>query len=209
MTIQTVIDPDKALVEQARRGDFTAFDQLVSKYERRLFMTVYRIVGRREDAEEIVQETFASVIEHLPEFREEARFYTWLMRIAVNYALKTLRRRRYAREQTSQDLSQGEDQSLPHPKFIAPWRENPVVVAERNELQDLLSKALNELEEKYRVVFVLRDIEERSIAEVVDMLGISESNVKVRLLRARLQLRERITRALGDESKQLIPDHNH
>lgn len=208
--VETAADPDLALVTQARAGDFAAFEQLVSRYERRLFATAYRIVGRREDAEEVVQDTFASVIEHLPQFREESRFYTWLMRIAVNHALKLLRKNRRGTERTSDGESASDSYSdLPHPQFIAPWHENPSVVAEHHELQRLLAGALAELDDKYRTVFVLRDLEERSTSEVAELLGISEANVKVRLLRARLQLRERITAALGDKSRQVIADHRH
>lgn len=203
------VDPERELVAQAKAGDFTAFEKLVSRYERRVFATAFRIAGRREDAEDVVQDTFTSVIEHLPAFREEASFYTWLMRIAVNHALKRLRKdRRWINSGDGESVSTDSYGELPHPQFIAPWSENPVVVAERHEVQQLLAKALDELDEKYRAVFVLRDMEERSTAEVAEFLGISEANVKVRLLRARLQLRERITRALGDESRQLVPEHH-
>lgn len=205
----TDADPDASLVALAKMGDFGAFEQLVSRYERRLFATAMRIVGRREDAEEVVQDTLTSVIEHLPDFRQESRFYTWLMRIAVNHALKLLRKNRRLRNMDVQDTSTDSYSDMPHPQFIAPWKENPAWAAEQQELQQLLADALNQLDEKYRTVFVLRDIEERSTAEVAELLDISESNVKVRLLRARLQLRERITRALGDESRQVVPDHRH
>lgn len=206
---QSAIDPAHALVARAKAGDFTAFEELVSAYEQRLFATAYRIVGRREDAEEVVQDTFTSVIEHLSEFRDESTFYTWLMRIAVNHALKILRKNRHRfRAAGNGQLSTDSYADLPHPQFIAPWRENPVATAERHELQQLLTQALDELDEKYRAVFVLRDMEERSTAEVAGLLGISEANVKIRLLRARLQLRERITRVLGDETRQLVSDHH-
>ena len=205
----TDADPDASLVALAKTGDFGAFEQLVSRYERRLFATAIRIVGRRQDAEEVVQDTLTSVIEHLPDFRQESRFYTWLMRIAVNHALKLLRKNRRLRNTDVQDTSTDSYSDMPHPQFIAPWKENPAWAAEQRELQQLLADALDQLDEKYRTVFVLRDIEERSTAEVAELLDISESNVKVRLLRARLQLRERITRALGDESRQVVPDHRH
>ena len=207
---ETAVDPDLSLVTQAKAGDFAAFEQLVSRYERRVFATAFRIVRRREDAEEVVQDSFASVIEHLSEFRQESRFYTWLMRIAVNHALKLLRKnRRGVKHGAGKEALSDSYADLPHPQFIAPWREGPVAVAERHELQNLLAEALDELDEKYRSVFVLRDIEERPTSEVAELMGISAANVKVRLLRARLQLRERLTRALGDESQQLVPDHNH
>lgn len=205
----TDADPDASLVALAKTGDFGAFEQLVSRYERRLFATAMRIVGRHQDAEEVVQDTLTSVIEHLPDFRAESRFYTWLMRIAVNHALKLLRKNRRLHNTDTQDASTDSYSDMPHPQFIAPWKENPAWAAEQRELQQLLADALDQLDEKYRTVFVLRDIEERSTAEVAELLDISESNVKVRLLRARLQLRERITRALGDESRQVVPDHRH
>jgi len=202
-------DPYAPLVARARTGDFSAFEQLVARYERRLFSTAMRIVGRRQDAEEVVQETLTSVIEHLADFREDAKFYTWLMRIAVNHALKLLRKNRRLQNTDVQEGRADSYSELPHPQFIAPWKENPAWLAEQRELQRLLAAALDELDEKYRTVFVLRDIEERSTSEVAELLNLSESNVKVRLLRARLQLRERITRALGDESRQVVPDHRH
>lgn len=207
---QTAADPDLPLVLQAKAGDFAAFEQLVTRYERRIFATAFRIVGRREDAEEVVQDTFTSVIEHLPGFREESRFYTWLMRIAVNHALKLLRKNHRGVDRVSGgDVATDSYAELPHPQFIAPWSEDPAVLAEQREMQQLLAIALDELDEKYKTVFVLRDVEERSTSEVADLLGISEANVKVRLLRARLQLRERITSAVGDKSRQVIPDHRH
>ncbi len=207
---QSAVDPDQELVTRARAGDFTAFEQLVTRYERRIFATAFRIVRRREEAEEVVQDTFTSVIEHLPEFREESRFYTWLMRIAVNHALKRLRKnRRMVGHLAAAEVPSDSYADLPRPQFIAPWREDPAAAAEQHELQKLLAEALDELDEKYRSVFVLRDMEERPTAEVAELLGISEANVKVRLLRARLQLRERLTRALGDESRKLVADHDH
>ena len=209
---QCAVDPDRELVTRAKAGDFAAFERLVARSERRIFATAFRIVGRREEAEEVVQDTFTSVIEHLREFREESRFYTWLMRIAVNHALKRLRKnRRIVNSLASADMTSDGHADLLRPQFIAPWRENPAAAAERHELQELLAEALDELDEKYRSVFVLRDIEERPTAEVAELLGISEANVKVRLLRARLQLRERLTRTLGDESRQVVAarDHDH
>jgi RNA polymerase sigma-70 factor (ECF subfamily) len=202
------VESDRDLVAKAKSGDFAAFEQLVSRYERRVFRAAARIVGRREDAEDVVQDTFTSVIEHLAGFREESGFYTWLMRIAVNHALKRLRkRRRWLNVSDGSPQAEETYGEIPHPEFIAPWRDNPALVAERHEVQKLLGEALIELDEKYRTVFVLRDMEERTTAEVAEILGISESNVKVRLLRARLQLRERITRTLGDESRRLVADH--
>lgn len=203
-------DDDLLLVRRAQTGDFSAFEALVAKYERRIYSVAFRIVGQRQDAEEVVQQTFLSVVEHLEGFREESSFYTWLMRVATNHGLALLRKRKTrAAYSLAEDRSSDDDKDLPHPQFVAQWRETPDEIAERRETRRLLDEALEELDEKYRLVFVLRDIEELSTAETAEALGISESNVKVRLLRARLMLRERLTRLFGDESTQVDPDHEH
>jgi RNA polymerase sigma-70 factor (ECF subfamily) len=152
-------------------------------------------------------------MEHMDRFREEASVATWILRIATNHALKILRKRRGL---TTVPLEipadpTGDEEGLRRPEFIAQWRDDPADLAEQGEVMQLLREALDELDEKYRLVFVLRDIQEFSTRETAELLDISESNVKVRLLRARLQLRERLTRALGDESTQMTPpaDHNH
>jgi RNA polymerase sigma-70 factor (ECF subfamily) len=171
-----------------------------------VFNVAVRIVGRRHDAEEVVQQTFLSVIEHLKDFRQEAQFSTWLIRIATNHALALLRQR--SRRQTvplGETRSDDYGEEVPRPEFIAQWRETPESIASRRETRELLEAALAELDEKYRVVFVLRDVENLSTGETAEALGISNSNVKVRLLRARLMLRERLTRVFGDEQNKVYP----
>jgi len=204
------VDEDRPLVHLARQGDFTAFESLVSRYERRLYGLAMRIVRHRQDAEEVVQQTFVSVIEHLQDFREESSFHTWLTRIAANHALALLRKRgRRASVEFHEDRSDDGFGDLPHPQYIAKWRETPAEIAQRRETARLLREALDELDDKYRLVFVLRDVEGLSTSETAEALGISESNVKVRLLRARLMLRERLTGVLGDEATRVTPDHQH
>lgn len=99
--------------------------------------------------------------------------------------------------------------TVPHPEFIADWRQSREELVHRNETRRLLEEALDELDEKHRLVFLLRDAEGLSIKETADALGLSEANVKVRLLRARLQLREKLTRAFGDPARQVKRGHNH
>jgi RNA polymerase sigma-70 factor, ECF subfamily len=204
------MDDDRELVGRARTGDYQAFEQLVARYEQRVFKVVLGIVRHREDAEEAVQETFLKVVEHLDGFREESGFYTWLMRIAVNEGL-TLLRKRKRRPAVQFDEQHGDEgfDSLPHPEFIAQWRETPDELASRAETRELLGEAIGELSEKYRLVFVLRDVEGLSTAETAQALGIGEANVKVRLMRARLMLRERLTRVFGDEATRVEPGHDH
>jgi RNA polymerase sigma-70 factor (ECF subfamily) len=98
---------------------------------------------------------------------------------------------------------------VPHPEYIADWRESPERLVERNETRQLIDEALAKLDEKHRLVFLLRDVEGLSIQETADTLDLSESNVKVRLLRARLQLREMLTRAFGDPDRSLGPNPHH
>jgi len=171
-----------------------------------------RILRQRQDAEDATQQTFLKVMENLDKFREEASVATWVLRIATNHALTMLRKRRTERNVPLDVASPADDtqQTLPHPEFIAYWKNNPADLAERSEVKQMLNVALEELDEKYRIVFTLRDIEQFSTRETAELLGITENNVKVRLLRARLQLRERLTHALGDERTRVEPtEHDH
>jgi RNA polymerase sigma-70 factor, ECF subfamily len=202
-------DEDAELVRRAKAGEYNAFEALVSKYERPIYTLVRRIVGTVEDAEDVVQESFASVVEHLQDFREEASFYTWLSRIASNHALKLLRKRRGLRTVPLDENTARDDQDLPRPEFIAPWAKDPMEAEKDPSVRTLIETALGELDEKYRLAFVLRDIQGLSTTAAAHALGISEGNLKVRLLRARLQLRERLTRALGDASARVAPPADH
>ena len=197
-------DADSADVRLARSGDYAAFERLVHKYERRLYTLALRIVRRPEDAEEVVQETFLSAVEHLPGFEGRSTFQTWLLRIATNHALKVLRKRRGLPIQGIDTLEE-QDGPLPHPQFIAQWRDDPGQIAERHEARREIDLALDRLHEKYRLVFLLRDVEGLSTEETAEALGITVANAKVRLLRARLALREHLTRTFGDEDTRVTP----
>ena len=203
-------DHDLPLVHRAREGDFAAFETLVDKYQRHVYSLARRIVGQVQDAEEVVQQTFLSVIEHLKDFREEALFYTWLTRIATNHALALLRKR--SRQRTvplADDRTEDPDRGAPHPEFISQWRETPEQIASQRETRRLLDQALEQLDEKYRLVFLLRDVEGLSTKDTAETLEITPANVKVRLLRARLMLRELLTRQFADEATRIVPGHKH
>lgn len=201
---------DAALVLRAKQGDLAAFEALATRYERRVYSLALRLLRQPEDAEDVTQQALLSALEHLDGFREEAAFGTWLMRIATHAALKVLRKRRglptVSLEQATEPSAT--DETIPHPEFIADWRESPAVLAERHEVRRLLDEALDQLDEKHRLVFVLRDVEGFSVKETAETLGLTEANVKVRLLRARLQLRERLTAVFGDEARR-VPPHRH
>jgi RNA polymerase sigma-70 factor (ECF subfamily) len=204
------MDDEKTLVARARGGDYAAFEALVDRHDRRLYGIAFNIVRRREDAEDAVQTAFLNALEHLGGFREEASFSTWITHIAANEALKVLRKRRglpVASPPSGSDEDEGGD--IPHPEFIADWRDEPSRLVEGRELQKILDEAIEGLTEKHRLVFVLRDVVGKSVEETAEALGISRANVKVRLLRARLALREKLTRVFGDEERRLVRTHGH
>jgi RNA polymerase sigma-70 factor (ECF subfamily) len=198
------MDEDAGLVESAKAGDYAAFEALVGKYECRMFGLAVGILQRCEDAEDAVQRTFLSVVEHLKDFRGEAAFRTWLTRIATNHALEILRKRRGLSTVPFEESPSGEDETRPpFPEFVASWRENPERLASRAETGRLLQEALAAIPDAYRTVFLLRDVEGLSVAETAAALGITAGNVKVRLLRARLKLREKLTRDFGDPATRV------
>ena len=203
--------PDTDLVQRAKAGDLDAFEALATRHEQRVYSLAMRMLRHEQDAEDVTQQTFLSAVEHLAGFREEASFSTWLLRIASHAALKVIRKKKGLNTVSLEEATEvSEDvNSVPHPEFIADWRQSPEELVERNETRRLLDEALAQLDEKHRLVFLLRDVEGFSVKETADALGLTEANTKVRLLRARLQLRELLTRALGDPERQLVRTHHH
>jgi RNA polymerase sigma-70 factor (ECF subfamily) len=192
---------ESALVTRAKAGDADAFSDLVKHYDRRVFRMAKQITQNDDDAEDVLQETFLKAYTHLDDFQGNSKFYTWLVRIAVNEALMKLRKRRSDRTvPLDEPIDTGEDEMV---REIAVWDENPEDTYSREELGEILDQAIQSLKPAYRTVFVLRDIEEMSIEETAEALGLSISAVKSRLLRARLQLREKLTRQFrrkGDDA---------
>ena len=202
---------DIELVRRAKAGDLDDFEELIGRHERQVYTLALRIVQNPHDAEDVTQQAFISALENLGGFREEARFATWLYRIATHAALKIIRKRKGLDTVSLEEATEPreEDGGIAHPEFIADWRQSPEELVERNETQHLLDEALAQLDEKHRLVFLLRDVEGLSVKETAEALGLSEANVKVRLLRARLQLRERLTRTFGDDSRRVVRSHRH
>jgi RNA polymerase sigma-70 factor, ECF subfamily len=193
MTASTLAATDEtALVAQSREGDQRAFAELVRRYEAKIFRLAQHVTQNREDAEDVLQETFLKAYEHLDQFQGNSKFYTWIVRIAVNQALMKLRRRKTDKSVSlDETIDTGEDNIV---REIAAWGEDPEQLFSREELGEILNTAIQSLEPPYRSVFVLRDIEDLSTEETADALGLSIPAVKSRLLRARLQLREKLTR---------------
>jgi RNA polymerase sigma-70 factor (ECF subfamily) len=189
---ETGIFDESALVAKAREGDLAAFNELVGRYSRKIYRLAKHITQNDEDAEDVLQETFLKAFEHLKDFQGQSKFYTWIVRIAVNESLMKLRKRKSDRTvPLDEPLDTGEDTVV---REIAVWDENPEQQYSREELGKILEEAVDGLKPAFRTVFVLRDIEELSTEETAEALGISVPAVKSRLLRARLQLREKLTR---------------
>ncbi len=200
---------DATLVARAKGGDFGAFEELVSRHEGRVYAIAMRILRQRQDAEDATQTVFLNALEHLDGFREEAAFATWITRVAVNTALKWLRKREGIASVSLDGGREAETGEIRHPELIAPWPGDPARLLAQKDLKRVLDEAIESLPEKHRLVFVLRDVEGLSVRETAEALGISEANVKVRLLRARLALREALTAVFGDKTRRIVPDHAH
>lgn len=179
------------LVAAAKAGDVAAFEELVSRYERKIYRLTLNITGNREDAEDAMQDAFLKSFSHLKTFQGESRFYTWLVRIAANEALMRLRKRRP--NQFSLDEPVRGDEEL-MPRELRDWGPGPEQRFAQTEMREILSSVIGQLEPDYRTVFVLRDIEELSTEDTASALGISVPAVKSRLLRARLKLRQKLDR---------------
>jgi len=188
---KVVKDDEPALVAAAKAGDVSAFETLVGRYERKIFRLTQNITQNREDAEDAMQEAFLKAYEHLGNFEGNSRFYTWLVRIAVNQALMKLRKRRPNQISLDEQIETGEDSM---PREVEDWGPSPEQRYAQTELSGILSEVIGELDPSFRIVFQLRDIEELSTEETAEALGLSVPAVKSRLLRARLKLRQKLNR---------------
>ena len=191
-----VRDDEPALVASAKAGDTSAFEELVGRYERKIFRLAQNITGNREDAEDAMQEAFLKSYAHLREFQGDSRFYTWVVRITVNEALMRLRKRRPNQVSLDEPVESEEDFM---PRELEDWGPSPEQRYAQTELQGILSEVIEKLDPAFRVVFLLRDVEELSTEETAALLGLSVPAVKSRLLRARLKLRQKLNRYFKQE----------
>jgi RNA polymerase sigma-70 factor (ECF subfamily) len=180
---------ENRLIARVQNGDNDASYELVRPYERAVYLVALSILRNDSDAEEVAQEAILKAFKYLRRFRGESKFSTWLIQIAINEAKMRLRKDHPQLYESLQEGVRNEDGEY-KPKDFADWREIPSEALERKELRQALSRALASLSEKYRSVFVLRDVQQLSIHETAQILGISEANVKTRLSRARLQMRD-------------------
>lgn len=193
-------DNEKALVAAAKRGDYAAFEGLVNRTEKRIYRLGLNITGSREDAEEVLQETFLKAFEHLDDFREESRFYTWLVRIAINVGLMKLRKRRRDKSAPLEDSVDDEGKVMP--QEFADWKPNPEEILAQSELRATLREAIEALPVGLRVVFVLRAVEGFSTQETAELLHLTVTAVKPRQFRACLRLRKALNNIFKE--RQLV-----
>lgn len=192
---------EQKIIEQAKQGDKAALSHLVNTYSERIFNLALRILRKKEDAEDILQETFLTVIEKLHTFDGRSSFFTWIYRIATNASLMRLRKKKLI----FQDLAEDDDynDSVESRVFID-WTQDPSINLYDQEVKLKIEEAVNKLSDIYRSVFVLRDIEGLSIKETSAILNITEENVKIRLRRARQFLRD----YLSDYFEERVIDKN-
>ena len=193
---------ESSLVAQAKAGDQAAFSELVTHYERKIYRLAKNITRNDEDAEDVLQDAFLKAYTHLDNFKGDSKFYTWIVRIAVNEALMRLRKRKTDRTvPLDEPVELGEETVA---REIAVWEDNPEQRYSKEEWRNILDAAVDDLKPDFRTVFVLRDIEELSTEETAETLGISVPAVKSRLLRARLALRETLTRQFKRKGENLL-----
>ena len=190
---------DMDLVHASKNGDAAAFEQLVKRYDRKLFRIAQSVTHNREDSQDAVQEAFLKAYQHLADFREACQFSTWLIRITVNQSLMKLRKQRGAKEMSLDEDFGDEGDILP--KEVTDWAPNPEQLCWASELRDILRKALEELRPISRTVFILRDVEGLTIDQTAVVLNMSQTAVKARLWRARLQLREALSKHFSPKAE--------
>jgi len=195
---------DIALATEAKQGDKGAFTELVNRYAQRVFRVARHITKNDQDAEDVLQDTFLKAYSRLGQFEGNAKFYTWIVRVAVNEALMRMRR---GKNRVTVSLDQElETSDGAIQRELPAETESPEESLSRTELRESLTQAIDSLSEIYRPVFVLRDVEGLSTEETAEMLNLSLAAVKSRLLRARLQLRQKLRRFLKNDDRQ---EENH
>ena len=195
---------EQSLVAAAQAGDSDAFVTLLNQYSRHIYRLGVSITGNHHDAEDVLQEASLRAYTALAEFHGDSRFYTWLVRIAVNVALGKLRKRALWKESSLDEPREGEDGSY-IPLEIESWGDDPEKAYLNSELQQILAEVIQKLDPKSRTIITLRDVEKFSIEETAKMLGVSIPVVKSRLLSSRLKLREELTKYFGKDARNAMP----
>jgi RNA polymerase sigma-70 factor (ECF subfamily) len=191
-------DLERSLLRRLRDRDERAFRELVQAHRDRVYNITFRMLGNRAEAEDVAQEVFIAVFKNIDDFREQSKFSTWLYRIAVNHCKNRIKylARRHDRDRDELDETTqgaGVNGSISGPVPSAPDR-----ALEGAQMEKLVQDAIATLEDDQRIVVVLRDVEDLSIEEICEITGLPDGTVKSRLHRARLVLRKRLQRHVGD-----------
>jgi RNA polymerase sigma-70 factor (ECF subfamily) len=189
-------------IEALRAGDRAEFARLVETYSTPIYRLGLKMLGDPQNAEDVLQNTFLKALQHIESFEARSSLSTWLYRIAANEALMFLRKKRP--EASIDEPASGEEDELTLPSQFTDWTAMPESELLSTEGRQHLNEAIRALPEKLRVVFILRDIEGLSIKETSETLNLTETAVKTRLLRARLNLREQLSRYYGE---RITPEH--
>ena len=197
--VRAETNDDLKLVQASKNGNVAAFEQLVKRYDRKLFRIAQSVTHNREDSQDAVQEAFLKAYQHLGDFRGDSQFSTWLIRITLNQSLMKLRKLRRTKEM-SLDEDFGIDEDV-LPREVIDWAPNAEELYSVSELRDILLKTIEELRPILRAVFVLQDLEGLSTDQTAEVMNLSQSAVKSRLWRARLQLRERLNKYFGKSAE--------
>ena len=185
---------EAALIERIQHGEKELYYELIRPYEKRVFVIAFTILRNEADAEDAAQDAFLKAFKYLAQFRSESRFSTWLIQVAINEA-RQRQRKNHAEVMRPIEDRENEDGTY-RPRDFTDWREIPSEALERKEIREKLVAAFGSLAQKYREVFVLRDVEHLSIEDTAQALGLSAGAVKTRLLRARLMLRDLLSPGL-------------
>lgn len=197
--------PESELIALARAGNGEAIRFIIQSHNRRLYRVARAVLHDDSEAEDVVQDAYVRAFTNLATFRHDSSLATWLTRIALNEALGRLRRRRPKIELEALDTPQERDrmQVIPFPLMIPDA--DPEKAAARGEMRRLLERAIDDLAEPFRVVFVLRDVEELSVEETAQQLGLRPETVRTRLHRARAQLRKALDTQLASALADIFP----
>ena len=188
--------PTELSLEALKAGDRAEFARLVDTYSNSIFRLALRMLGNHQDAEDVLQNTFLSVLTHIETFEGRSSLSTWLYRIAANEALMLIRKKKP--EVNLEDTQDGDDADDLQPTQFADWSGLPEDQLLSGEGRHTLEEVIQNLPESMRIVFLLRDVEGLSIKETAEALDLTETNVKTRLLRARLSLREGLSAYYGE-----------
>jgi RNA polymerase sigma-70 factor, ECF subfamily len=200
--VETLQDPDAGLVAQAQSGNLGAFEELVRRHTQLIYRTLVGMLGNPADAQDGMQDTLLSAFEHIGGFQGRSKFSTWLVTIARNAALRRLQR---GKRFESLDEGEYDENGEFRPRQVRTWQDNPEQCYSKSEIRQLVEKGILELPANYRVVVMLRDIQQLSTEEVARQLGLSVPTVKTRLLRGRLKLRESLSPQFTTAVRGMVP----